>query len=577
MSLNLSTEQLLGKQLDEYRLVGVLGQGGMAQVYLAFDINLQRQAALKVINAPFRADADYIERFEREARAIAQLTHPHIVRLYRYGQVGQLLYIAMEYIEGQDLKAMLTPYHTQQKLLPLEDIRRIMRQICTALDYAHNKGVIHRDIKPPNILLDQAANAVLTDFGLVLLDDRQTRGEAFGTPYYIAPEQAISSAGALPQSDLYAMGVILYEMCTGRLPFYAQHAYDLAMLHLSEPPPSPRTINPHLSPAIEAVILKALLKPPEERYQRGASLADALDKAIDYGVGRQKKRKFIPAPIQPLLPGMQLGPYVITNQISHGPKADVYQGYQVGTTHKVVLKLLLLKTPADEENQPYFQQQTQTLITLQHPHLVRIYAIDTYHYMPYLLMDYVAGGTLQSWLAGRKGTDKPIPLPGIERIIRGVAVGLDYAHTHSVVHDNLRPANIMITTMGQVIVTDIGLAQLMVSLDHTAFGSTLHTAAYISPEQTDGKVRRISNDVYALGIILYEMLTGRVPFEADLPLDVLIKHKTEPVPSPLDLNPQLPASIEPVILTALSKQAEDRYQTAGALAQALSQAINHKN
>ncbi|MEW5956730.1 MAG: serine/threonine-protein kinase, partial [Chloroflexota bacterium] len=200
MTGNDSGDSLLYQKLDEYRLEALLGQGGMARVYRGFDERLQRKVAIKVIDAPFRGDADYISRFEREARAIAQLKHPHIVGVYRYGEAEGLLYLAMEYIEGANLAVVLAGYRRDQKLMPFSEIGRIIRPICLALDYAHDQGVIHRDVTPANIMLDLDGRPILTDFGLALLDYK-TRGEIFGTPQYMAPEQVVSSAKVVPQSD----------------------------------------------------------------------------------------------------------------------------------------------------------------------------------------------------------------------------------------------------------------------------------------------------------------------------------------------------------------------------------------
>ena len=276
----MANDPLIGKQLDEYRLDELLGQGGMARVYRALDVRLDRWVAIKVIDASFRDDADYMSRFEREAKAIAQLEHPHIVSLYRYGEVDGVLYMAMRYIEGSALNTLLKSYRQEDKLIPVAEAHRVINQVCQALDYAHGRGVIHRDIKPANIMLDKQGNAFLADFGLALISDVGTRGEIFGTPHYIAPEQAMSSASAVPQSDFYAIGVILYEMFTGELPFEADSALDIAMLHMTEPPPPPHEIRPDISPELEAVILKTLEKEPSERYPSGAELVKALDQSL---------------------------------------------------------------------------------------------------------------------------------------------------------------------------------------------------------------------------------------------------------------------------------------------------------
>lgn len=277
----MNDEDLTGKQLGEYRLESMLGQGGMARVYRATDVRLKRRAVIKVIDPPSRNDPGYMTRFEREAQIIGQLDHPNIVRLYRYDEQDGWLYMAMQHIEGADLGVVLANYKADNAYIEPDDARRILREITAALDYAHRKGVIHRDVKPANILLDRQGRAFLSDFGLALITDIGTRGEIFGSAHYMAPEQAVSSAKAVPQSDLYALGVILYEMFTGEVPFHAERPLDIAFLQITEAPTPPSQLRPDIPPQVEAVILKSLSKKPEDRYQTGAELADALDAALD--------------------------------------------------------------------------------------------------------------------------------------------------------------------------------------------------------------------------------------------------------------------------------------------------------
>jgi eukaryotic-like serine/threonine-protein kinase len=274
------SDPLIGAQLDEYRLDELLGQGGMASVYRATDQRLGRTVAVKVISAPFQADDAYIRRFEREARAIASLNHPHLITLFRYGEANGLLYMAMRFIEGYDLGAVMHSYRQDGAFVEWHEVARLAAEIGGALDYAHTHGVIHRDIKPGNIMIAQDGSAVVVDFGLALLQAVGTYGEIFGSPHYIAPEQAVSSANAVPASDQYALGVILYEMLTNQRPFDGPSPLDVSLQHIEQAPPPPRDLRPDLPGSAEEALLRALSKSPEARFSSCTAFAEALGLAF---------------------------------------------------------------------------------------------------------------------------------------------------------------------------------------------------------------------------------------------------------------------------------------------------------
>jgi serine/threonine protein kinase len=276
----MSNDQLIGRQLASYRLERFIGQGGMARVYYAWDESLERGAALKVIRANQRGDTTYAERFVQEARAISQWRHENVLQVYYAGQEDDLYFFAMEYVDGLNLEQVLSNYVAQGELIPHDDVIRIGQAVANALDYAHSKHVIHRDVKPSNIMIDRENRVVLADFGLALDTQRGSMGQTFGTPHYIAPEQARNSADAVPQSDLYSLGIILYEMLTGVVPFDDPSSMSLALKHLTEAPPPLRELNPALSEEVEAIILKALAKEPQERYATGTVLMEDLTDAL---------------------------------------------------------------------------------------------------------------------------------------------------------------------------------------------------------------------------------------------------------------------------------------------------------
>ncbi len=271
---------LIGRNLANFRVERLIGRGGMAEVYYGMDVKLQRPVAIKVFDAETSAQQSQANRFLQEARMMAQWRHNHIIQIYYAGDETGLFYYVMEFVDGYDLASIMQVYAEKKELMPFADVLRIGEAVASALDYAHSKGVIHRDVKPANILISNDGRVVLGDFGLALNLSDKSRGEVFGSPHYISPEQARRSSGAVPQSDLYSLGVILYEMLTGATPFDDPSPATLALQHITEPPPPPRTVNPALSEDVEQVLIKALEKDPKDRYQSGQELMAALSAAL---------------------------------------------------------------------------------------------------------------------------------------------------------------------------------------------------------------------------------------------------------------------------------------------------------
>jgi serine/threonine protein kinase len=267
---------------NRYRVLRRIGGGGMADVWLAEDTHLQRQVALKILHRRFLQDPEFVGRFQREAEHAAGLTHPNIVAVYDRGSDGDVNYIAMRYVQGPTLKELI-----DRGLNPDQAVA-LVRQVLEGARFAHRNGIVHRDLKPQNVIVDEEGKAVVTDFGIARagVSEITQTGSVMGTPQYLSPEQA-QGFEVTPVSDLYSIGVILYEALTRRVPFEADSAVAIAMKQVAETPMRPSSINPQVSPALDAVVMRALEKEPGQRFQSADAFIAALDAALkDPGVAQ---------------------------------------------------------------------------------------------------------------------------------------------------------------------------------------------------------------------------------------------------------------------------------------------------
>ncbi len=269
---------LTGQTLGKYKLFARLGKGGMARVYKAYQPNLDRYVAVKVMHSHLAEEAEFVSRFEREASAVAHLRHPHIVQVFDFDNEHNTYYMVMEFIEGPTLKTELEERNLRSISFTLPEVTSVITDLASAIDYAHERGMIHRDIKPANVLFTNDGQAVLTDFGIVRMRGTPSytmTGVIAGTPAYMSPEQA-QSAKSDSRSDIYSIGVILYEMVIGQQPFAADNPWEILKKHIETPLAFPTNTNILLTPELETVILKALAKNPDDRYQHGNELAREL-------------------------------------------------------------------------------------------------------------------------------------------------------------------------------------------------------------------------------------------------------------------------------------------------------------
>jgi eukaryotic-like serine/threonine-protein kinase len=281
-----------GSIVDErYRVLRRIGSGGMADVWLAEDTHLQRQVALKVLHRRYLQDREFVARFQREAESAAGLQHPNIVSVFDRGSDGEVNYIAMRYVKGPTLKELI-----DRGLAPDQAVA-LIRQVLEGARFAHRNGIVHRDLKPQNVIVDEEGKAVVTDFGIARagVSEITQTGSVMGTPHYLSPEQA-QGFEVTAVSDLYSIGVILYEALTGRVPFEGESAVAVAMKQVSQTPQRPSSVNPQVSPALDAVVMRALEKDPGQRFQSADAFIAALDAAMkDPGVSRNTAA-FAPLP-----------------------------------------------------------------------------------------------------------------------------------------------------------------------------------------------------------------------------------------------------------------------------------------
>ena len=276
----MSKKDLTGQNLGRYHIIEPLGQGGMASVYKAYDTSLERNVAIKIIRADMEEgnEGEFLKRFQREARALAQLDHPYILKVLDYGEQDGVPYLVMPFVPSGTLKQKMGT------AMPYQQAAALLAPIARALEYAHEQKIIHRDVKPANILMSQSGAPLLSDFGIakIIAGSGSTQltvaGVGIGTPDYMAPEQWMGAAD--PGTDIYSLGVVFYEMVTGHRPYTADTPAAVMIKHLRDPLPRPNTFVHNLPDVVEQVLFKALAKEPKNRYQSMAAFAAALEKLV---------------------------------------------------------------------------------------------------------------------------------------------------------------------------------------------------------------------------------------------------------------------------------------------------------
>ncbi|GIL14018.1 MAG: hypothetical protein BroJett038_27380 [Chloroflexota bacterium] len=344
------SSSLIGRKLGKYEIVELVGQGGMATVYKGYQGDIDRYVAVKVLPPHPGLDQHFIERFRLEARTVARLQHPHILPLYDYGVQDDILYLVTAYVEGGSLNERI-----HRGKMPPGEAARLLRQMASALDFAHRQGIIHRDIKPDNVLVDREGHVLLADFGIAKLAEGEARltvtGGLVGTPAYMSPEQGRGET-VTGSADIYSLGVVVYEMLTGKQPFTASTPMQVVLKHMTEPVPSVRAESAGLPPSLEPVMQRVLAKDPESRYRTAMAFAEDFERAIQGAVDTKPAvaegvPTTTPGALPPINPNLTPPPTtVIVQERGYSPLV-LLGGFGIIALLVVVVVVLVLNSQRD--------------------------------------------------------------------------------------------------------------------------------------------------------------------------------------------------------------------------------------
>ncbi|NVB41147.1 serine/threonine protein kinase [Pseudenhygromyxa sp. WMMC2535] len=597
---------LVGQVLaDRYALEDLLGAGGMGAVFRAEDRGRGREVAVKVLHPDIGSDPSIAKRFDREAISAARLDHPNIVRVEDHGSTDEgIKYLVMELLVGEELHARLSP----GRPWPVDEALRVLEQILSALEHAHAAGIVHRDLKPENVFLTKDADAPggerakLVDFGIAKLLDADgavevlTRaGMVFGTPRFMSPEQA--AGGKIDErSDLYAVGLIAHNMLTGEVPYDGEDVATILRKQIMAPtPPLPTSV-----PAPVVTFIESLLEKSRHDRPASASAALATVRALreaaaverpqtaptsleDAPTGPQQledERALLPSDPPAMVGHLVAGRYQLDALLGLGGMGAVFRARDLGgpAGTLVAVKILHAAYGDDEEISARFQREAETAARLEHPGIVPVLA---HGQTPgksgaaqYLVMPLLEGQELRA-LTGR-----PMDPARARALMLQVFAALEYAHARGVVHRDLKPENVFVLPGSRtdpqadehVFLVDLGLAKISEagpsSRVLTQLGQVFGTPAYMSPEQARGEAVDGRTDLYAAGIIFYELLAGHPPFVGDPVILLHAQIQTQPMALPKSVPPALREFVDALLV----KDRERRMPDAATAWRALEQA-----
>ncbi len=492
-------------RIGDYVITSKIGQGGIAEIFKGYQESLGRDVAIKMLSTQLTSNPEIVRRFERESMVIARLNHPNIVHVIDRGSAGGRYYFVMEYIDGTSMREVIDSRSiaTNVKL-------EMIAQVCKALDYAHKNGVIHRDIKPANILIDRQGNARVADFGIAQIigvSDTEVTGSdiVMGTLAYMSPEQKVSSTNIDQTTDIYAIGVIIYEILLGRKP--------LGHFKL------PSEIDGTISTRFDDIIQKCLAPEAKDRFQSANELKNALMDVLGGGQGAKTPEDLTAQGSESFIGKCRYLDTIKEN--SHSSTVLV--------ENRVNKKLYVIKR---FDKPDVGRKEAKLFTSLKHPNILNIIGSGGDNKSSVIISDYASGGSLAERMVRKYEWEKAM------QIIMQVAAGLDFAHKNNVVHGNLRPSNILFADGDDIKICDFGL------LPH--YNDSGKKNWYAPPEHKRSKL----GDIYALGVILHQLITGRTP-----QFDALDRLQLD------DVRRYLPQAVVSIMEKLLGQRVINRYQS----------------
>ncbi len=576
-------------EFGDYKLLEEIGRGGQGVVYRAHQKSLNRTVALKVIGLGQWATKTHLKRFRLEAEAAASLEHPGIVPIHEVGEREGTCYFSMGFIEGDQLDAVV-----RREPMSVRRAAELIAKVARTVHYAHEHHILHRDIKPGNILLDQEGEPHLTDFGLARLVETEgnvTRTmEVLGTPSYMAPEQAVgNNACVTGATDVYGLGAVLYQSLTGHPPFAGGTTFETVRLVLDTEPRQPRLLNPKIDRDLNTICLKCLDKDPQRRYASALALAEDLERWLKHEPIRARRtgiftrgRKWLRRnPSIAVMAALLLAFAVPLGVMIWKTESERSLLSNPAPPEKSIAVLPFSNLSKEQEN-AFFTDGVQDEILTDLAKVADLKVISRTSVMP-----YKSGMPRNVRVIGQQLGVAHVVEGSVQRSSNRVRVNaqlvdartVHYAHEHHILHRDIKPGNILLDRQGEPHLTDFGLARLVETESTvTRTMEVLGTPSYMAPEQAVGDDAAITSatDVYGLGAVLYQLLTGHPPFAGGTTFEtVRLVLDTEPR-QPRLLNPKIDRDLNTICLKCLDKDPQRRYASALALAEDLERWLKHE-